>query len=132
MLKKDIRIGGEQSGHIIFLDHTTTGDGVITALQLASVIKQTGKPLSELRTIMAKLPQVLINVKVKQTNGWQEVSSIKESLKLAEAELGNRGRILVRPSGTEPLIRVMVESDSGENASFIASRVADIIREELG
>ncbi|MBS3909452.1 MAG: phosphoglucosamine mutase [Actinobacteria bacterium] len=132
MLKRNIRIGGEQSGHIIFLDHATTGDGVITALQLASVIKQTGKPLSELRKIMAKLPQVLINVKVKQTNGWQEISSIRERIKKAEDELGNRGRILVRPSGTEPLIRVMVESDSGENASFIASSVADMIRNELG
>jgi len=132
MLKRKIRIGGEQSGHIIFLDHATTGDGVITALQLASVIAQTGKRLSELRKVMEKLPQVLINVKVKRTNGWQEVSSIVESIKRAERELGSKGRILVRPSGTEPLMRVMVESDSGDNASFIASGVADVIRQELG
>jgi len=132
MLKRDVIIGGEQSGHIIFLDHNTTGDGVITALQLASVMVQTGKKLSELKKIMEKLPQVLINVKVKGINGWQEIPSIKESISKAEKELGVMGRILVRPSGTEPLIRVMVESDTGSSASFIANSVADVIRQELG
>lgn len=132
MLKRGISVGGEQSGHIIFLKHNTTGDGLITALQLASVIKQTGKKLSELKQIMKKLPQVLVNVKVKDAAGWQDVPLIKEGIVKAEADLKDRGRILVRPSGTEPLIRVMVESDSGDNASFIAHSVANVIRQELG
>jgi phosphoglucosamine mutase len=132
MLKQDISIGGEQSGHIIFLEHNTTGDGVITALQLASIIMQTGKPLSELKKIMQKLPQVLVNVAVKGINGWQEIPAISESIAKAEAELMDRGRILVRPSGTEPLIRVMVESDSSESASLIANGVAEVINRELG
>ncbi|HZD59029.1 MAG TPA: phosphoglucosamine mutase [Anaerolineae bacterium] len=132
MLKRDVTIGGEQSGHIIFLEHNTTGDGIITALQLASVMMQTGSRLSELKKIMDKLPQILVNVNVKGINGWQEIPSIKESIARAEKEIGSRGRILVRPSGTEPLIRVMVESDSGDSASFIAHSIADVIRRELG
>ncbi len=132
MLKRGIAIGGEQSGHIIFLEHNTTGDGLITALQLAAVMMETGNKLSELKTIMKKLPQVLVNVKVKGIHGWQEIVSIKESIANAEADLKDRGRILVRPSGTEPLIRVMVESDTSDNASFIAHGIADVIRQELG
>ncbi|MBE0446958.1 MAG: phosphoglucosamine mutase [Actinobacteria bacterium] len=127
MLKKDVAVGGEQSGHIIFLDYNTTGDGIITALQLASIMMQTGSKLSELRRVMEKMPQVLVNVKAKGINGWQEVPSIKESIREAEEELGSRGRILVRQSGTEPLIRVMVESDSFDSANFIAHRVAGVI-----
>lgn len=132
MLARDISIGGEQSGHIIFLEHNTTGDGIITALQLASVMVQTGKKLSELKKIMEKLPQVLVNVKVKRIHGWQEIVSIQDSIARAEAELQDRGRILVRPSGTEPLIRVMVESDTSDNAGFIAHSIANIIRQEIG
>jgi phosphoglucosamine mutase len=93
---------------------------------------QTGSRLSELKKIMDKLPQILVNVNVKGINGWQEIPSIKESIARAEKEIGSRGRILVRPSGTEPLIRVMVESDSGDSASFIAHSIADVIRRELG
>jgi len=132
MLARNISIGGEQSGHIIFLEHNTTGDGIITALQLASVMVQTGKKLSELKKIMKKLPQVLINVKVKRIHGWQEIAIIRESIAKAETELQDRGRILVRPSGTEPLIRVMVESDTSDNAGFVAHSIANIIRQEIG
>lgn len=132
MLINNISIGGEQSGHIIFLEHATTGDGIITALQLASVIMETGEKLSDLKKIMRKLPQVLINVKVSNMNGWQDVPSIKSAIEKVESDLGDNGRILVRPSGTEPLIRVMVESDTSESANSMASAVADIIKGELG
>jgi len=132
MLKRNISIGGEQSGHIIFLEHNTTGDGLITALQLASVVMETGKKLSELKKVMEKLPQVLVNVKVKRINGWLEIPSVQECIARAEADLKDRGRILVRASGTEPLIRVMVESDTSDNASYIAHSVADIIKQEIG
>lgn len=132
MLKQGVAVGGEQSGHIIFLNHNTTGDGIITALQIASVMMETGKRLSELKKIMEKLPQVLVNVKVKKTDGWEDIPLIRESIAKAEAELKNKGRILVRSSGTEPLIRVMVESDTSGSASFIANSVANVIRQELG
>ncbi|MBI4733266.1 MAG: phosphoglucosamine mutase, partial [Rubrobacteridae bacterium] len=132
MLRSNISIGGEQSGHIIFLDHATTGDGIITALQLASVVMETGKKLSELKNIMTKLPQVLINVKVAKMSGWQDVPSIKDAIAKAETDLGNEGRILVRASGTEPLIRVMVESGTVERAKSVASGVADIVKREIG
>ncbi|HEY3375563.1 MAG TPA: phosphoglucosamine mutase [Candidatus Aquicultor sp.] len=132
MLKRGINIGGEQSGHIIFLDHNTTGDGIITALQLASVMVESGKKLSELKQIMEKLPQVLVNVKVKDTHGWDEIPSIHEAMKKAEADLKDTGRVLVRPSGTEPLIRVMIESKSSESAQAIANSIAEIIKAELG
>lgn len=131
MVACGITIGGEQSGHIIFLEHTTTGDGIITALQLSSVIVETGKKLSELKRIMNKLPQILINVKVRTAKGWEEVPAIKEAMERAQVDLGDRGRLLVRPSGTEPLIRVMVESDSPESAEQIAGSVADIVAQEL-
>ncbi len=132
MLKRGVAVGGEQSGHIIFLNHNTTGDGIITALQLASVMMETGKHLSELKQIMKKLPQVLVNVKVKKTDGWEDIPLIKESIAKAKAELKDRGRILVRSSGTEPLIRVMVESDTSDGAGFVANSVANVIRQELG
>ncbi|MBI4734407.1 MAG: phosphoglucosamine mutase [Rubrobacteridae bacterium] len=132
MLKRNISIGGEQSGHIIFLEHNTTGDGIITALKLASVMMETGKKLSELKKIMRKLPQVLINVKFGNVLGWQDVPEIQEAIAKAETDLGDRGRILVRSSGTEPLIRVMVESDTSEDADLVAAGVVDIIKKVLG
>jgi phosphoglucosamine mutase len=132
MLRNNISIGGEQSGHIIFLKHATTGDGIITAVQLASVIMETGQKLSELKNIMTKLPQVLINVKVSKMSGWEEVPAIKSAIKKAEADLGDGGRILVRASGTEPLVRVMVESGTADSAKSIAIGVADVVRNEVG
>jgi phosphoglucosamine mutase len=93
---------------------------------------ETGKKLSELKKIMTKLPQVLINVIVGNMSGWEDVAAIQEAIAKAETDLGDRGRILVRPSGTEPLIRVMVESDTSDNADSIATGVADVIKNELG
>lgn len=131
MLKEGLNFGGEQSGHIIFLDYNPSGDGLITSLQLLSVMKKEGKSLSELKKIIKRFPQVLVNVRV-QNNGrlarakriWQEVALFEERLK-------DRGRILVRSSGTEPLVRVMVEAESKEEADSIAHALAKIIKEEL-
>lgn len=131
MLARDVVLGGEQSGHVIFLEHMPTGDGIITGLQLLDVMRETGRPLSDLKNVMRKLPQVLLNVAVR-TKEIDGNRAINEALTIAEADLGDVGRILVRPSGTEPLVRVMVESESDETAGFVAGRVAAIIEKELG
>lgn len=132
MREKNYSIGGEQSGHVIFLDYNSTGDGLVTAVQMASIMKEKKQPLSELAALMVKYPQVLINVHVVTKAGWEDNALIKASIAEAEAELGENGRILVRPSGTEPLIRVMAEgSDQGE-LERICRSVADCIGREQG
>ena len=103
-------LGGEQSGHVIFADHATTGDGVLTGLQIAAQIALTGKPLKELATVMTKLPQVLINVKGVDRSRVGSSEGAGAGVAVAEAELGDTGRVLLRPSGTEPVVRVMVEA----------------------
>lgn len=123
--------GGEQSGHVIFLEHATTGDGLITALQLASVVQRTGKPLSELARVMTHYPQVLHNVRVAHRELLSGSSTIAGAVREAEAELGERGRVLVRASGTEPLVRVMVEASDLHDARRIADTIADIVGREL-
>lgn len=125
-------IGGEQSGHIIFLDKNTTGDGLLTALQLLGVIAASGKSIGELMQVMEKFPQTLINVKVTDKALYAGNEAIAAAEKAAEEELGMEGRLLVRPSGTEPLIRVMVESRTQEHSDEIANRVAQVIEEEIG
>lgn len=124
-------LGGEQSGHIIFLNHNTTGDGILTALKLLEVVKKSGKSLSQLANQMERLPQVLINVGVKEKNSWQSNSTIQNIIKQAEEELGKRGRILVRASGTEPLIRVMAEGNDHDQLEQITREIAEVIRREL-
>ncbi len=131
MIETNAVLGGEQSGHIIFLEHGPAGDGLLTALELLMVVQKTGKPLSELAQVMERLPQVLINVEVKNKVGWQENTKLTEAIEAAERELGQKGRLLVRPSGTEHLIRVMTESDDFEHANDIANNVAQIVREEF-
>jgi len=131
MLETGANLGGEQSGHIIFLEHGPAGDGILTALKLLQIIEKSGQKLSELAKVMARLPQTLINIEVKRKNGWNKNIRLSSAIKDAELELGSRGRILVRPSGTEQLIRVMTESDSVEHSKEIAGRVADIVREEF-
>ncbi|HEX4815752.1 MAG TPA: phosphoglucosamine mutase, partial [Nonomuraea sp.] len=120
-------LGGEQSGHVIMLDHATTGDGLLTSLHLLGVVSKAGVPLKELASVMTPLPQILINVKDvdKAKAGSPElVSAVAE----AESELGETGRVLIRPSGTEPMIRVMVEAASEEHATQVATRLADAVR----
>ena len=125
-------IGGEQSGHIIFLEHNSTGDGLVTALQLLSVIATTGKSVSELMQVMDKFPQALVNVRVTDKALYAGNGSIAAAEQQASAELGDEGRLLVRPSGTEPLIRVMVEARTQAQADRIAQRVADVVAAQIG
>jgi phosphoglucosamine mutase len=125
-------LGGEQSGHVIFLEHNTTGDGLVTALQLAHVMKSQGRPLSELVRIMERYPQVLENVHVSDRAGLAVSAAIADAVHAAEAELGEAGRVLVRASGTEPLVRVMVEAADESQARTIVERIAGVVRAELG
>lgn len=133
MLEKGAILGGEQSGHIIFLDHFPTGDGIFTAIQLLMVMQKTSTPLSELSKIMKKYPQILINIKVKDTKtDLNTIPQIQSAIKLAEESLKDEGRILVRYSGTEPLARVMVEGPKEDEINKIANNIATIIKENLG
>jgi phosphoglucosamine mutase len=116
-------LGGEQSGHVIFPDLATTGDGLLTGVQLLDVVVRSGRPLAELAAVMTRLPQVLHNVRV-ATKGVDVGTAIGDELVAAEQELGERGRVLVRASGTEPLVRVMVEAESAEQAAAVADRLA--------
>jgi phosphoglucosamine mutase len=125
-------LGGEQSGHIIFLEHNTTGDGLVTALQLACVMKQTGKPLSELRQVMRRFPQVLVNVPVADKTRLATSGVLAEAIRQVEAELGDTGRVLVRASGTEPLVRVMAEASDAETAADVVDRLVEVVKTELG
>jgi phosphoglucosamine mutase len=124
-------LGGEQSGHVIFLEHTTTGDGLITALQLARVMRRTGRPLSKLASIMRRFPQVLVNVDVRDTSRLSTSSALAAAIAEEEERLGLSGRVLVRPSGTEPLVRVMVEASDEDAARASAERLADVVRAEI-
>ncbi|MEU7257860.1 phosphoglucosamine mutase [Streptomyces rimosus] len=125
-------LGGEQSGHVIALDHATTGDGTLTGLMLAARVAATGRPLAELVRVMERLPQVLVNVpdvdKTRVGTSPELTSAVAE----AEKELGATGRVLLRPSGTEPLVRVMVEAADIEQAGAVAGRLADVVKSALG
>jgi phosphoglucosamine mutase len=125
-------LGGEQSGHIIYLDRATTGDGILTALRLLAVMARTGKPLSELARVMERMPQVLVNVRVGDRDGLAGATEITEAVAAEEARLGDRGRVLVRPSGTEPLVRVMVEAETLDEAQAVTDRLAKVVAATLG
>jgi phosphoglucosamine mutase len=120
--------GGEQSGHVIMLDHGTTGDGVLTGLHLLSAMVRRGRPLDELAKIMTRLPQVLINVRGVDKARVMASADLAAAISAAETELGETGRVLIRPSGTEPMVRVMVEAAGEEQADSIARRLADVVR----
>lgn len=132
MRKNGYNLGGEQSGHIIFLDYNTTGDGMLTALQLVNIMKIKGKPLSELASEMKKYPQQLINVKVADKHKVMENEKVKAVIQEVEKEMNGNGRVLVRPSGTEPLVRVMAEAPTEEACRNYVERIASVIREEMG
>jgi phosphoglucosamine mutase len=125
-------LGGEQSGHIVFLDHTTTGDGFVTAVEVTNVMARTGKRLSELRLVVPRFPQVLRNVRVGDRQGVLEAPEVAGAIARAEARLASSGRILVRPSGTEPLIRIMVEAEAQDVADAVAAEVAEVIAHRFG
>ena len=132
MLKNGYKIGGEQSGHIIFTDYSTTGDGLITALQVLSSPKRSGRKASDLTALMTTYPQLLVNVKVATKEGWETNEAIKEAIAEGDKELGENGRILVRPSGTEPLIRVMAEGPDQAQLDRICHAIADVVKKEQG
>lgn len=125
-------LGGEQSGHIIFLDHNTTGDGMLTAIQLLRVVKDKAQTLSDLAGLMKQYPQVLVNVRVKSKAGWEQNEAIQAVIREVEGLLGNDGRVLVRPSGTEPLIRVMAEGPDEQTVKNYVEKIADVVRKQLG
>ena len=133
MLEKGYAIGGEQSGHVIFLHHSTTGDGEVTAAQVLQTMKRTGKSLSELAKCMEVYPQVLKNVRVSNIGKVRFASDeeIKKAIARAESELGEDGRVLVRVSGTEPLVRVMLEGKDKKLIEKLCDEIAEVVRERL-
>jgi phosphoglucosamine mutase len=131
MLQSDFNLGGEQSGHVIMRDHANTGDGLLTALQLLAEVKRSGQTLQELSRVMVRFPQVLINVKNVAKERLSTSAQIANAVKLAELELGSNGRVLLRASGTEPLVRVMVEAQSDAIAQSIATKLAQVVETEL-
>ena len=131
MLQSDFNLGGEQSGHVIMRDYANTGDGLLTALQLLAEVKRSGQTLQELSRVMVRFPQVLINVKNVAKERLSTSSVIADAVKAAEAELGSNGRVLLRASGTEPLVRVMVEAQSDAIAQSVATKLAQVVESEL-
>ncbi|MFF2091208.1 phosphoglucosamine mutase [Paenibacillus sp. NPDC058174] len=132
MRRGGFNLGGEQSGHVIFLDHNTTGDGILTALQLVDTLVASGRKLSELKTLMSKYPQVLINVRVADKSLYAGNEAIAAAVESVEAELGDNGRVLVRPSGTESLIRVMAEGPDKDQIEGYVARIVDVVKQQLG
>ncbi len=131
MRRGNYTLGGEPSGHVIFMDHTTTGDGILTALKVLAILKRKERPASEILHPFEKVPQILENVKVKEKKPLEEIPGLKEKLRLAEEKLNGRGRVVVRPSGTEPKYRVMVEGEDPELVKEIAKEIAAHIAKEL-
>lgn len=131
MLAEGYNFGGEQSGHFIFLDHNTTGDGLISALQMISLIKRTGKPLSELAQAMSAVPQILLNITVKQKPKLETVPEIDRAIRESERRLNGSGRVVVRYSGTEPLLRIMVEGERDAVIREVAEDLARLVRTHL-
>ncbi len=132
MLRLGANVGGEQSGHLLFLDHATTGDGIISALQLLTVMRETGKALSALAACLTKFPQVLVNVPVRERRPLEEIPGLVPRAEGLDREMNGGGRILLRYSGTESLLRVMVEGESQERIERIAAELAGIVRREIG
>jgi len=132
MRRGGYNMGGEQSGHIIFLDYNTTGDGMIAALQLLSVMKEKGRPLSELKQVMTRCPQVLINVRVKEKVPMENVPGLSEAIKDIESSLKKKGRVLVRYSGTEPILRIMIEGDDKRSIQKYGADLKSIVKKEIG
>jgi len=132
MRKNGYNFGGEQSGHLVFLDYNTTGDGMLSGIQLLNVMKETGKKLSELAAEVQTYPQKLVNIRVSNKNGAMDVPAIKAIIDEVESEMNGDGRILVRPSGTEPLLRVMAEAPSQEKVNLYVDRIASVVKEAIG
>ncbi|MQB64376.1 phosphoglucosamine mutase, partial [Lactobacillus reuteri] len=127
-------LGGEQSGHVIIMDYNTTGDGQLTAIQLTKVMVETGKSLSELAAEVTIYPQKLVNIRVENSmkDKAMDVPAIAAIIEKMEAEMAGNGRILVRPSGTEPLLRVMAEAPTDDEVNYYVDTIADVVRAEIG
>jgi phosphoglucosamine mutase len=125
--EKGLSLGGEQSGHLVFLEHATTGDGLLTGLALLDRMAETGASLAELAAVVQRLPQVLVNVPVTDRLAVAESDAVADAVNAVEAELGDTGRVLLRPSGTEQLVRVMVEAPTQEQADEVAQRLAGVV-----
>ena len=131
MLSEGYTLGGEQSGHMLLLDYATTGDGVLTAAHLLARMVDAGRPLAELAAVMHRLPQVLVNVRDVDRAALPDSQEVAAAVTAAEERLGSAGRVLLRPSGTEPLIRVMVEAESAEDAEAITGELAAVVQRHL-
>jgi phosphoglucosamine mutase len=131
MRRGGYNLGGEQSGHVIFLDYNTTGDGILTAIQLVDTLKASGKKLSDLKSMMTKYPQVLVNVRVQDKTNYPDNPAIEAAISAVEEKLGNNGRVLVRPSGTEPLIRVMAEGPNKDELDQFVGQIVEVVQREL-
>jgi phosphoglucosamine mutase len=125
-------LGGEQSGHLIFRAFATTGDGLLTAVRFLSLAARRGVSVDELASVMRRYPQSMVNVTVRERDALPGAEPVWEAVSGAEGELGDRGRVLVRASGTEPLVRVMVEAETEDEARSHAESIADVVRAELG
>jgi len=132
MISSGSVLGGEDSGHMIFLNHHTTGDGILTALKLIEIMQTESKPLSELRKIMTVLPQVLMNVEVSHKPDVESIPEIKDAIASVESRLANEGRVLVRYSGTEPLCRIMIEGPSIDKTKIYCQELADVVKKNIG
>ena len=132
MRRSSYNLGGEQSGHIVMMDHNTTGDGLLTGIHLASIVKRSGKTLSELAGQMTKYPQRLVNIKVSDKHAVEQNEHVAAVIKEVEDEMNGEGRVLVRPSGTEPLVRVMVEAKTDEDAERFVYKISDVVRAHMG
>jgi len=132
MLENGYKFGGEQSGHIIFMDYSTTGDGLITSLIMSKIITESGKEIKDLASVMKKMPQILLNIKVKEKVPLESIKEVKARIEKYSKELGEKGRIFVRYSGTEPLARVMIEGPDKESIESMANSIADAIKEAVG
>jgi phosphoglucosamine mutase len=132
MRKNDYNLGGEQSGHMIFLDENTTGDGILSALQVLAIIQRSGKKLSKLAQVMTSLPQVLVNIKVREKADLYKIPEVKKQIDEVEAELGEKGRVLIRYSGTEPLLRVMIEGENQQRINTLAEQIGAAVKQQIG
>jgi phosphoglucosamine mutase len=132
MVRGDYNLGGEQSGHTIFLDYNTTCDGILTALQVLAIMKQKERPLDELAKVMEPLPQVLYNVEVKEKRNLSEFPEIGKRIGEIEKSLGHSGRILIRYSGTEPLLRIMVEGEDETKLHRLAHDLVGLVKKYIG
>ncbi|MEO4055072.1 phosphoglucosamine mutase [Solibacillus sp. CAU 1738] len=132
MRANDYNLGGEQSGHIVFLDFNTTGDGLLTGIQLVNIMKMTGKRLSELASEMTIFPQRLVNVRVTDKHAVTQNERVAAIIAEVESDMAGNGRVLVRPSGTEPLVRVMVEAATEEACETYVNKISDVVRAEMG